>query len=193
MRPDDVNVAFTTFHCVKATLRAEVGARLQRAHTQPNAYPQRSQEPPTSRRRVCEPPQMTWRTTTEELRFLQQSMPDGVAALRQLESLGVDSSTAYRRCRPGGPWQRLLPGVLVLHAGRPSQRQRLRAALVHCGDGSMLTGTSAVKATFTRVCRVKATFTTAQTRTQAMDRAMPSRMSCSLTTSSVIPARAASS
>ena len=52
---------------------------------------------------------------------------------------------------------------------------------------------AAVEATLTRICYVKATFTTAQTRTQARDRAMPSRMSCSLTTSSVIPARAASS
>lgn len=86
---------------------------------------------------------MTWRATSQELHFLQRSTPDGVATIRYLESLGVDSSTAYRRCRPGGPWRRLLPGVLLLQSGRPSQRQRVRAALLHCGKGSMVTGIAA--------------------------------------------------
>jgi hypothetical protein len=40
-----------------------------------------------------------------------------------LIQLGVPSRTAYRRCAPGGPWQRLLPGVLLLGNLPPTSRQ----------------------------------------------------------------------
>lgn len=79
----------------------------------------------------------------DELQFLRSSTPDEVSTVRFLERLGVPSSTCYYRCRPGGPWQRLLPGVVLLHSGRPSERQRLRAALLHAGKGSMVTGLAA--------------------------------------------------
>lgn len=57
-----------------------------------------------------------------------------------LEAMGVPAQTTYRRCRPGGPWQRVLPGVIVLHNGVVSQRQRIAAALLYAGRNAMVTG-----------------------------------------------------
>ncbi|MDD7937824.1 hypothetical protein PHK61_05240 [Actinomycetospora lutea] len=75
-------------------------------------------------------------------KLLAQSV-DGVIAVRTLVALGIDETTVYRRCRHGGPWQRLLPAVILLHNGTPTRREREIAALVYCGAGAMLTGTSA--------------------------------------------------
>ncbi|MEQ0561129.1 hypothetical protein ABJI51_18750 [Amycolatopsis sp. NEAU-NG30] len=57
-----------------------------------------------------------------------------------LESLGVPPGTSYRRCLPGGPWQRLLPGVVLLRTGEPTRRQLVEGALLHCGDQAVVTG-----------------------------------------------------
>jgi len=100
-------------------------------------------DPPWALSLTCHPGQMSWRATAEELRFLREAMPEGVATIAQLEGLGVRSSTAYHRCRPGGVWRRLLPGVVLLHDGPPSRRQRLRAALLYCGSASLVTGLAA--------------------------------------------------
>ncbi|MQA11205.1 MAG: hypothetical protein GEU98_22125 [Pseudonocardiaceae bacterium] len=50
------------------------------------------------------------------------------------------------RCRPHGPWQRLLPGVILLSTAPPNRRQLLRAALTYAGDGAMITGLDALRA-----------------------------------------------
>ena len=63
----------------------------------------------------------------------------------ELVELGVPESTVYRRCRDGGPWQLLAPGIVGLHNGRPSRRQLEVAALRHAGPGAVLTGLSAVR------------------------------------------------
>ncbi|WP_455362483.1 hypothetical protein [Streptomyces sp. SYSU K21746] len=55
----------------------------------------------------------------------------GVAQLRELH--GVTAAGAAERCRPGGPWQQLLPGVFLLHPGPPTSEERLHAALLHAG------------------------------------------------------------
>ncbi|TRV81602.1 hypothetical protein FKN01_02330 [Streptomyces sp. 130] len=47
--------------------------------------------------------------------------------------MGVPLGRAAERCRGGGPWQRPLPGVFVLHPGPLSGRERLRAALLYAG------------------------------------------------------------
>ncbi len=57
-----------------------------------------------------------------------------------LEHLGVPQRTSYRRCRPGRPWQRLLPGVVLLRTGEPTRRQLIEGALLYCGDQAVITG-----------------------------------------------------
>lgn len=52
---------------------------------------------------------------------------------RALRAHGVSTATANERCRPGGPWQLLLPGVYVLHSGPPTSDERLHAALLYAG------------------------------------------------------------
>lgn len=68
----------------------------------------------------------------------------GVLHVQELERLGVARSTAARRCR-GGPWRRLLPGIVLLHNGEPSPRQRVEAALLYTGEAAMLTGVEACR------------------------------------------------
>lgn len=54
-----------------------------------------------------------------------------VLSLHQLRSHGVSPADAAERCRPGGPWQQVLPQVYLLHSGPPSSRERLLAALLY--------------------------------------------------------------
>jgi hypothetical protein len=49
----------------------------------------------------------------------------------QLRSHGVSSSETNEQCRPGGPWQQLLPGVILLHPGPPTSEERLHAVLMY--------------------------------------------------------------
>ncbi|WP_460406853.1 hypothetical protein [Actinophytocola sediminis] len=53
--------------------------------------------------------------------------------------------TAYRRCVPGGPWQRPLPGIVVLSNSPPSRRQLIEAALLYAGEQAMVTGIEACR------------------------------------------------
>lgn len=59
--------------------------------------------------------------------------PHGVLTVRQLREYGVTPAVIAERCRPGGPWQRLLPQVYLLHEGPPSSRERVQAALLYAG------------------------------------------------------------
>lgn len=65
--------------------------------------------------------------------------------MAHLESLGVPPGTSYRRCLPGGPWQRLLPGVVLLRTGEPTRRQLVDGALLHCGDQAVVTGLESLR------------------------------------------------
>ena len=49
------------------------------------------------------------------------------------------------RLRPGGPWQKLLPGVYLTVTGVPSPEQREMAALLFAGPGSIITGVTAMR------------------------------------------------
>ncbi|WP_170211655.1 hypothetical protein [Saccharothrix australiensis] len=62
-----------------------------------------------------------------------------------LEAAGVPRYAIALRCRPGGPWQRILPGVLLLSAGPPTRAQRVRAALTYAGPEAVLTGVDALR------------------------------------------------
>ena len=63
-----------------------------------------------------------------------------VSRTAALEKLGVRRSTIQYRCRPGGPWQRILPGVVIAQSGAPSFHQHLAAALIYADPGAVLTG-----------------------------------------------------
>ncbi|GHJ37591.1 hypothetical protein [Streptomyces sp. TS71-3] len=54
-----------------------------------------------------------------------------VLSTAQLRAHGVTLAQARERCRPGGDWQRLLPGVFLLHPGPPTAEERLHAALLY--------------------------------------------------------------
>lgn len=56
-----------------------------------------------------------------------------VLTTAQLRDHGVPASKAAEQCRPGGPWQQVLPGVYVLHPGPPTSEERLHAVLLYAG------------------------------------------------------------
>ncbi|MFG2828518.1 hypothetical protein ACGFWI_13835 [Streptomyces sp. NPDC048434] len=56
-----------------------------------------------------------------------------VMTTRQLREHGIPAAETAERCRPGGPWQQLLPGVYLLHPGPPTSEERLHAALLYAG------------------------------------------------------------
>ncbi|MFH8343907.1 hypothetical protein [Streptomyces sp. NPDC018045] len=55
---------------------------------------------------------------------------------RQLREHGVGAAEAAERCRPGGPWQQVLPGVHLLHPGPPTSEERLHAVLLYAAGRS---------------------------------------------------------
>ncbi|WP_223839967.1 hypothetical protein [Saccharopolyspora pogona] len=63
----------------------------------------------------------------------------------ELENLGISQSTSYRQARPGGPWTRLAPGVLLIAPGPPTIKDRINAALLRAGPGAMITGLHAAR------------------------------------------------
>lgn len=84
---------------------------------------------------------------TQTIRFrtsaLREAFPTGVASARQLVSFGIPERTVYYRCLEGGPWTRLLPGVILLSTGPPSDDQRVLAALLLAGPDAIVTGLEA--------------------------------------------------
>lgn len=81
--------------------------------------------------------------TSEELRGVA---PEGIATNATLRRAGVSASMIAHRCRPGGPWQRLLPGVILLGRCIPTRRQQLCAAIELAGPRSVITGIDALRA-----------------------------------------------
>ncbi|MFD6857947.1 hypothetical protein ACFWCF_11505 [Rhodococcus sp. NPDC060090] len=69
----------------------------------------------------------------------------GIVADAALRQVGVSGSAIHLRCKPGGPWQRVLPGILYLGNGSLSPRQRGIAALKYGGRDAMLTGRAALR------------------------------------------------
>src|SRR5438445_2713153 len=85
--------------------------------------------------RTCSPSE-----THIQLDKLTGLFPNRVARAEELVELGLSGSSVYRRCQPGGPWQRVLPGILVLGNSPPSEKQLVRAALRYAEPDGMLTG-----------------------------------------------------
>src|SRR4051794_3063268 len=100
---------------------------------------------PRRGRRVATMPGMTTLTNQRSLR-LRDEFPIGVARVRAVAAvLGISERTVYRRCLDGGPWRRVLPGVVLLFTGHPTTDQLVHAALVLCGPDSMVTGVEACR------------------------------------------------
>ncbi|MCO1660261.1 hypothetical protein [Pseudonocardia humida] len=76
---------------------------------------------------------------------LRRAFPTGVATARQLAMFGFTERTVYRRCLDGGPWQRILPGIVLLFTGTPTRDQLVFAALLLCGADSVITGVEACR------------------------------------------------
>jgi hypothetical protein len=71
---------------------------------------------------------------------------EGVATHRQLRGLGLTGSAITYQIRPGGPWQRLLPGVVLAHRGVPTRRELLLGAVAFAGEGAVVSGADALRA-----------------------------------------------
>lgn len=71
---------------------------------------------------------------------LQQKSRSGVIRRSVLMGMGVAAKTIVDRTVGGGPWQRILPGLVLLHNGQPSRQQRNTAAVMYGGDDAMLSG-----------------------------------------------------
>ena len=76
---------------------------------------------------------------------LHDHSQNGAITVATLAELGISPSTAYRRCVPNGPWQRPLPGVVVLHNASPTRRQLIESALLYAGEGAIVTGLEACR------------------------------------------------
>jgi len=80
-----------------------------------------------------------------DLATLCTTVPDAVISSGELRATGVPNSTVATRCRPTGPWQRVLPGVLLLSSGHPTPGQRVRAAATYVGGDCVITGVEALR------------------------------------------------
>lgn len=77
---------------------------------------------------------------------LRGEFPLGVAPVRAVAAaLDITERTVYRRCLDGGPWRRVLPGIVLLFTGRPTTDQLVHAALLLCGPDALVTGIEACR------------------------------------------------
>ena len=68
-----------------------------------------------------------------------------VIARRQARECGMTDRMLHTRIRPGGPWQKLLPGIYLAVSGTVLPVHREMAALLHTGPRSVLTGPAACR------------------------------------------------
>lgn len=87
----------------------------------------------------------TTNRTTIDLDALGGLFPHRVATASELLALGLPSGELAVRCRPHGPWQHVLPGILLLARTPPSRAQLVRAALRYGGPEALLTGLDALQ------------------------------------------------
>ena len=77
------------------------------------------------------------------IEHLRERSDLGVISATTLKSLGI--ANPWRKCTAGGPWQRMYPGVVLLHNGPPTPDQHLTAALLRAGPSSAVTGAEACR------------------------------------------------
>ncbi|CAM4214515.1 hypothetical protein KIPE111705_45330 [Kibdelosporangium persicum] len=71
---------------------------------------------------------------------------ESVVRRSTLMAAGHSNYSVAVRCRPDGPWQQLLPGVLLLKSGPPTRRQRVKAAVLYAGEDAVITGIESLRA-----------------------------------------------
>ncbi|WP_037675548.1 hypothetical protein [Streptomyces griseus] len=64
-----------------------------------------------------------------------------VMTTAQLKARGISPAETNEQCRPGGPWQQFLPGVVLLHPGPPTSEERLHAVLMYAAREAPTPGT----------------------------------------------------
>jgi hypothetical protein len=69
----------------------------------------------------------------------------GAISRSQALGLGISVRSLQHRIRPGGPWQRLLPGVYLTFTGQPTALQLETAAMLYAGADSFVTGPAALR------------------------------------------------
>ncbi|MFE1439000.1 hypothetical protein [Streptomyces sp. NPDC058739] len=67
----------------------------------------------------------------------------GVLSTAQLRAHGITAADLTARCRAGGPWQQILPGVFLLHPGPPTSEERLHAVLMYADRETRAAGVPA--------------------------------------------------
>jgi hypothetical protein len=80
-----------------------------------------------------------------DLEALRRSARHRVIRVSALVGLGVPGPTIARRCQDGGPWRRLLPGIVLLGSGPPTRQQEITAALMYGGREALVTGLEACR------------------------------------------------
>src|SRR4029077_12505640 len=78
---------------------------------------------------------------------LNRLLRDQERVISRAEALtcGMPLHQLKYRIRPGGPWQRLLPGVYLTVTGTPTRAQAEMAALRYAGPCSVITGIAALR------------------------------------------------
>ncbi|RBM10893.1 hypothetical protein DI005_34970 [Prauserella sp. PE36] len=71
---------------------------------------------------------------------------DNIITVAELRAGGMSERAILTRCRPGGPWRRLMPGIVLLGPGEPTRQQILRAATMYLGKDGVVTGVDALAA-----------------------------------------------
>ena len=74
------------------------------------------------------------------------SPADNVITIAELRAQGMTSHAIAARCRPSGPWQRIMRGVILMSASPPTRRQRLRASIAYGGPAAVVSGVDAMRA-----------------------------------------------
>jgi hypothetical protein len=69
----------------------------------------------------------------------------GMVSRAQARECGLTPRMLQYRTRRSGSWRRVLPGVYLTSTGNPDHDQRLMAALLYAGEGSMITGLAALR------------------------------------------------
>jgi hypothetical protein len=69
----------------------------------------------------------------------------GVISRSQALECGLSKEGVRYQVRDGGSWQRLLPGVYLMHTGIATDDQRDMAALLYAGQRGVLTGPAALR------------------------------------------------
>jgi hypothetical protein len=77
---------------------------------------------------------------------LSNTCESGIITSRELRKAGVTARHAAKLCGPGGPWRRLMPGVILLRDSAPTRLQLLQAAVARFGPDVVVTGADALRA-----------------------------------------------